>query len=115
MSYIEEKFELMHKRFIDQLIFINYGYNYFMHIHKRTRDRINELNIASGFFGLALESIYIAMLINLLKLYKKSSSFTLSKFLDFIASNLNIFKWENKLKRINSKFAFLKIPFIYHS
>lgn len=97
----EEKFELLLERQIQQLIQVNYGYEYYMHIQDLLKERLDELNWAPGFFGLSMESIYFRTLITLLKFYDKKADYNLYKFLNYVKANMNIFNWKARLKRDN--------------
>ncbi len=102
MKEKEKEFEELLKNYFDDLIFANQCYKQFVHLNERTKDRLEIMNYAPGFFRVTMESLFLTCIIVLCRIVevsKKRSHFNIYTFLEFIQKNVQLFTWDEHVRR----------------
>jgi len=95
----EKEFEQYREALKNEIIrFASFLY-LFKRINERSKDRIDEINIAPAFFQTVLNSLSIASIIWVDKLCSTKSERGLYDFLTYVEKNVEIFSDENWIKR----------------
>jgi hypothetical protein len=70
-------------------------------LHERKNDRIEEMNMAPAFFGIAIDAIYVSIILWTSNLFSPRSERGFLNFLTMIENNIGIFSKKSVMKRKN--------------
>lgn len=102
MTEKEKEFEDLLKNFFNDLIFANQCYELFVHLNERTKNRLEVMNYAPGFFKVVMESLFLTCIIVLCRIVEtnqRRSHFNIYTFLNFTEKNTQLFRWDEHVRR----------------